>query len=396
MTVPRLTAVRLGGSSKLPLLVLGPSLGASAQALWSPCAPALAERFEVLAWDLPGHGTNTSAVAPFTIEELATAVLDLVDDMLAERGQQGVPFAYAGESAGGAVGLALLLAAPQRVEAAVMVCTGAKLGTADGWVQRAAAVRASGTPSLVSMSAERWFGPGFVEREPDVASALLHALSEVDDEGYALVCQALAGFDVRDRLGEIRTPVLAIAGSDDVAAPPAGMEELANGVRDGRLVVLDGVAHLAPAERPAEVADLVVRHLSGQPLEEPMPERRAAGYAVRREVLGNDHVDRAIAGTTDLTRDFQELITDYAWGSVWTRPGLDRRSRSMITLTALVAGGHHDELRLHLRAALRNGLTVDEIKEVLVQSAIYCGVPAANTAFRIAQEVIEEVLEQGA
>lgn len=114
------------------------------------------------------------------------------------------------------------------------------------------------------------------------------------------------------------------------------------------------------------------------------------GMKVRREVLGDEHVDRASAGATDLTRDFQELITTYAWGEIWTRPGLDRRSRSMITLTALIARGHHEELAMHLRAALRNGLTVDEIKEVLLQSAIYCGVPDANTAFRVAQQVLAE------
>ena len=113
-----------------------------------------------------------------------------------------------------------------------------------------------------------------------------------------------------------------------------------------------------------------------------------AGIAVRREVLGEAHVDRATAAATDLTRDFQEFITRYAWGGVWTRPGLDRRSRSMITLTALVARGHHEELAMHLRAALRNGLSRDEIREVILQSAIYCGVPDANTAFRIAQEVL--------
>lgn len=114
------------------------------------------------------------------------------------------------------------------------------------------------------------------------------------------------------------------------------------------------------------------------------------GLRVRREVLGDEHVDRATASATELTREFQELITEYAWGSIWTRPGLDRRSRSLITLTALVARGHHEELALHLRAALRNGLTVDEIKETLLQTAIYCGVPDANTAFRIAQSVLEE------
>jgi 3-oxoadipate enol-lactonase/4-carboxymuconolactone decarboxylase len=119
-------------------------------------------------------------------------------------------------------------------------------------------------------------------------------------------------------------------------------------------------------------------------------ETYAAGIQVRRAVLGDDHVARAVAATTEFTADFQDLITRYAWGEIWTRPGLDRRSRSMITLTAMVARGHHAELAMHVRAARRNGLTVDEIKEVLLQTAIYCGVPDANTAFRIAGEVLAE------
>jgi len=114
------------------------------------------------------------------------------------------------------------------------------------------------------------------------------------------------------------------------------------------------------------------------------------GMKTRRAVLGDEHVDNAIAATTPFTADFQDLITRYAWGEIWSRPGLDRRTRSCITLTALVALGHHHELAMHVRAALRNGLTPDEIKEVLLQSAVYCGVPAANRAFAIASEVLAE------
>ncbi len=109
---------------------------------------------------------------------------------------------------------------------------------------------------------------------------------------------------------------------------------------------------------------------------------------MRREVLGDEHVDRATAAATSLTADFQELITRYAWGGVWTREGLDRRSRSIVTVTALVAGGHFDELEFHLLAAKRNGLTEEEIVEVLLQTAIYCGVPAANSAFAVAARVL--------
>jgi 4-carboxymuconolactone decarboxylase len=114
------------------------------------------------------------------------------------------------------------------------------------------------------------------------------------------------------------------------------------------------------------------------------------GMRIRREVLGDAHVDRATARTTGFTADFQDLITRYAWGEIWARPLLDRRIRSCVTLTALVAGGHLEELAMHVRAALRNGLSPDEIKEVLLQTAIYCGVPAANSAFAVAQRVLVE------
>jgi len=152
--------------------------------------------------------------------------------------------------------------------------------------------------------------------------------------------------------------------------------------------VLDEVAHLPPAEAAAEVARLIAGH---PPRTQSTESVHDAGLAVRRAVLGDAHVDRASANATDFTREFQDFITTYAWGSIWTRPGLDRRSRSLITLTALVARGHHEELALHIRAARTNGLTNDEIKELLLQTAIYCGVPDANTAFRIAQGVLAEM-----
>jgi 3-oxoadipate enol-lactonase/4-carboxymuconolactone decarboxylase len=119
-------------------------------------------------------------------------------------------------------------------------------------------------------------------------------------------------------------------------------------------------------------------------------DRHQQGMQLRRAVLGDEHVDRAVESTTPFTEDFQDLITRYAWGEIWTRTGLDRRMRSAITMTALVARGHYEELALHVRAALRNGLTTDEIAEVLLHSAVYCGVPAANAAFRVAQRVLRE------
>jgi 3-oxoadipate enol-lactonase / 4-carboxymuconolactone decarboxylase len=390
------TAVRMGGHPDLPLLVLGPSLGTSAITLWSAAAAHLGRDFQVVAWDLPGHGTNRVPLKPddrVTMADLAADVLEVVDSLIDGFGP--ARFHYAGNSVGGAVGLQLLLDAPDRVASATLLCTGAQIGTAESWSERIETVRASGTPALVGPSAERWFAPGFLDQEPERGSALLDALSDTDDDGYAAVCSALATFDVRDRLPEITVPVLAVAGSCDEVAPASSLALVAEGVAHGRLVVLDDVGHLAPAEAPEAVARLIREQAYGVPARDDLTvaQVREQGMAVRREVLGAVHVDRATAAATDLTSDFQRFITEYAWGGIWTRPGLDRRSRSLVTLTALVARGHHEELAMHVRAARTNGLTVEEIKEVLLQTAIYCGVPDANTAFRIAQRVLAETDE---
>ena len=119
-------------------------------------------------------------------------------------------------------------------------------------------------------------------------------------------------------------------------------------------------------------------------------DKREEGMKVRREVLGDEHVDRSLERATDFTAEFQDLITRYAWGEIWTRPGLDRKTRSCMTLVALVALGRFDELELHVKGALRNGLTHDEIKEVLLHCTVYCGVPAGNSAFAVARKVLED------
>ena len=377
MTVPRLIGADFGGPTGAGLLLLGPSVGTSAATLWGAAAERLAEHIHVVGWDLPGHGGSPAAA--FRMPDLAAGVLALADDIM-----PGAAFHYAGDSIGGAVGLQLLLDAPERLRSATLLCTGAVIGRPEDWAARAATVRASGTDAVVDLARQRWFAAGFIDRRPAVVSALLDALRGTDDESYAQACEALADFDVTNRLAEITTPVLAVAGTEDISTPPDSLQRIASGVKHGRMVVLDGVGHLAPAEAPDRVADLILGQLA------PRDRVYDAGMAVRREVLGDAHVDRAVAATTEFTADFQDLITRYAWGSIWTRPGLDRRSRSLITLTALVARGHHEELAMHVRAARRNGLTNDEIKELLLQTAIYCGVPDANTAFRIANQVLAE------
>jgi 3-oxoadipate enol-lactonase/4-carboxymuconolactone decarboxylase len=391
MSVPRLATIELApGPVDRPLLVLGPSLGTSVATLWGPVARRLGQRFRVLGWDFPGHG-NSGPAGNFTVGDLAVAVLAAVDAYAGDP----TMFGYAGDSLGGAVGLQLMLDAPKRVAWAVLCCTGPRIGEPEGWRDRVAAVRSGGTAVLLESAPERWFAPGYRDRAPKIAAALLNDLAACDDDSYAAACEALTEFDVRNRIEEIGAPLLAVAGERDAVTPPPLLRHLAAGVQQGRLVVLDGVAHLAPAEAPHRVAALIAEQAAAEPPKSRTTAQvRAEGMRVRREVLGDVHVDRALERTTDLTRDFQDFITTYAWGGVWTRAGLDRRSRSLVTLAALVARGHHEELAMHLRAARRNGLTDDEIAEALLQTAIYCGVPDANTAFRIAQEVLIEPIDE--
>jgi len=372
MTRPRLIgtvgAVRSAASAP-ELIVLGPSLGTTA-ALWDEAAAELSAELRVLRFDLPGHGASPAAAAPFTIAELADAVIDLVDSI------GGGAFHYAGVSAGGAVGLELALRHPERVSTLAVVCAAARIGSAEGWAERAQLVRASGTASLVSLSAERWFAPGFLDENPQAGGAELSRLVEVDDESYALCCEALAAFDAREAVRGITSPTLIVAGEFDIATPPEQLEALAATIPGAAYVLLRGVAHLPARESPRELSALI--------------RSRIGGMRVRREVLGDAHVDAAVAATTPETADWQDFITRYAWGAIWSRPGLARRDRSLLTIAALVTGGHHNELAMHVRAALGNGLSRAEICEAIMHTAVYAGVPAANSAFGIARAVFEE------
>ncbi|MET1022218.1 MAG: alpha/beta fold hydrolase [Arthrobacter sp.] len=258
MAKPTVKAVLLSPQRALgdkPLLIVGPSLGTSSL-LWAQAGAVLGGEVDVVAWDLPGHGVSDAARDPFTVAELADAVIDLVDSIA-----PGARFHYAGVSLGGATGLQLAIKHGDRLKSLSVQCSGAKIGTPEGWLERAQTVRTQGTAVMIQGSAQRWFAPGFMDRQPELSSRLLHALRDADRFSYSFCCEALAGFDVRDQLGTIRVPTQAIAGALDSAAPPALAEEIAAGIRSGggtaTAVTLEGVAHLAPFEAPGHVADLL-------------------------------------------------------------------------------------------------------------------------------------------
>ncbi|MES1169187.1 MAG: alpha/beta fold hydrolase [Leifsonia sp.] len=247
MTVPLLAATAPAGPDGAPLLLLGPSLGTSS-ILWNRAAELLQRRFRTVSWDLPGHGRSPKASEPFTTKELADGVVNVLDEL----GESSA--LYAGVSLGGAVGLELLLAHPGRIDAAAIICSGAVIGTPEAWRERAAAVRAGSTSSLVVPSAQRWFAPQTPARSPEITGLLLHSLQDADDASYALCCDALAGYDARDALPRIRVPVLAVWGEYDQVTPEASAIEIASGVPRGTVVEIVGAAHLAAAERPEDVA----------------------------------------------------------------------------------------------------------------------------------------------
>jgi 3-oxoadipate enol-lactonase / 4-carboxymuconolactone decarboxylase len=366
-------AYSVEGPSDAQAIVLSNSLGTTT-ALWDGIAERFAEHFRVIRYDLRGHGDSPTPSGPYSIDDLGQDVLNLVDALGVSQ------FAFCGTSLGGAVGMWVASREPERVLGLVLAAAAPLFGTPESWRERAAAVRADGLSAISDALIGRWFTEGFRAVRPDVVEAIIAGLGRCDPEGYALCCEALADMDLRDRLAQITAPTLVVGGSNDLVVPPEESLALSEAIVGSSLAVMPG-AHLVAIERPEAFTDGVLAHLRDSPYDR--------GMAVRRQVLGDEYVDHALSRVTPFTASFQELITRYAWGEIWTRPGLDRRMRSAITIAMLAASGHVNELDFHISAALRNGLSEDEISEILLQVAIYSGVPAANLAFGAAQRALE-------
>lgn len=370
---------RLEGKPGPLVLVLSHSIGTD-HGMWEPQIADLTQHFQVLRYDTRGHGASDAPAGGYSVEQLGKDVLALADGLGISK------FAFCGLSMGGAIGQWLAAKAPHRIEHLILANTGPRLGSPENWEMRIRAVTEKGMSGIADLAMQRFFSSEALQRGDPPTESIKSVFLGTSPVGYAGCCAALRDFDANAMLGQISAPTLVITGQRDVSTPWAGNGEiLCQKIAGAKSVLLDA-AHLSNLERPHSFTSAVAEFLLAKATADPLQN----GFKMRREVLGDEHVDRSIANTNDLNREFQDLITRYAWGTIWTRPGLDIRTRRLLVLAMTAALGRHEEFRLHLRAGLKGGLEVSDLKEVLLQTAIYAGVPAANTAFQIAREELGE------
>ncbi len=376
---------RLDGDDAAPVLVLLNSIGTD-MALWDGCLTALIRRFRVLRLDTRGHGASDAPPGDYSLAMLAADVVAVMDAAgLASA-------AVAGVSLGGMIAMQLAIDHADRVTALAPICTSATMD-AGAWADRIATVRGAGTQAIADLAIGRFLSPRFAATHPEVAASLRRELVAMADDGYAGAGAAIRDMALIERLPGLALPVLVVAGDRDSSTPFAGHgERIAAAIAGAKVAHLDA-AHLAPIEAPAALAALLIGFLlcdgdaamAADTLFD-------AGLLNRRRVLGDAWVDASLAGRTPFSADFQAMITRIAWAEIWGRPGLDDRTRRLLVVAITASLGRWEEFGLHVRAGLsRNGFTRDELKEVLMQTAIYAGVPAANTAFAEAGRIIAEL-----
>src|SRR3954471_12678738 len=376
----------LTGPENAPVVAFSNSIGTTLQ-MWDRQVPALSDRYRCLRYDTRGHGRSQVLDQPVTIGDLADDLAGLLDALGVEKAH------IVGLSLGGMTAQAFGARYPDRALSLVLMATSAYVPR--GWDERAATVRAKGMGAIVDMVMARWFVPAFLEAHPETIAPLHARFLQNDPEGYAACCEAIRDMDLRASNAELRAPTLIIAGADDPATPLAMMEDIRSRVPQAELVVLPQAAHILSIERP----EAVNRHLAAflDDFTSAKPIRAGgvsfeAGLANRKSVLGAEHVERSLRNAGAFAMPWQDFITRTAWGEIWGDPTLPRKVRSLVTLSMMVALHREEEFKLHVRPALRNGVTIEELRALLLQTAIYAGVPATNAAFRWVKETLKDEL----
>lgn len=372
---------RAQGEPARPPLVLLHAIGTDST-LWDRTVPALVDRFRLLRVDLRGHGASDSPGGDYALALLA-------QDVAAAMTAAGVGrAAVAGVSLGGMVAMQLALDRPDLVTALIPICTSAAMDAAV-WDERIRTVRAHGVAAIADAAMGRFLSPAFAATHPALAAGLRAELLATSAEGYAGAGAAIRDMALLPRLPRIAVPTLVLAGTHDRSTPAAGhADRIAALVPGAHLSLLDA-SHLAPVDNPGAVADALIRFLADPGTQEAERALLDAGTVNRRRVLGDAWVDRSLAAATAFDADFQAMIARTAWQEVWGRPGLDDRTRRLLVIAMTASLGRWEEFRLHVRSGLdRGGFTVDELKETLMQIAVYAGVPAANTGFAEAGPIV--------
>jgi len=369
--------VLIEGPPGAPPLVLLHSLGTTAH-IWDAQAAALSRSFRVIRPDLRGHGLTTCTPGPYSMALFADDLAALLTALEIDEVHLG------GISIGGLIAQSFAAAHPGRVASLMLVDTALSIPPAQSWTDRAAKVRAEGMGSIADAVLARWVTPAFLDA-PET-HGLREMLMRTPAEGYAAAAEAIAAADLTASTSTLQIPTLIVVGEQDQATPIASAQALNAAIAGSSLAIIENAAHIPTVEKPAEVTAVLSQFLSPA-----VTDYFTAGMNTRKQVLGEAHVARASANATDFDREFQAFITRTAWGAVWSRPGLDRRTRSLVTLSILGALGREEELKLHLRATKNTGATPADVAEALMHVAVYAGVPAANSAFRIAKEVFGEI-----
>jgi 3-oxoadipate enol-lactonase/4-carboxymuconolactone decarboxylase len=376
---------RIEGAPDLPVLFFLNSIGTDMN-LWDRLTPLIAGRFQILRMDARGHGASDDPTGDYSLEALAADALAVMD-------AAGVDSAaVCGLSLGGMVAMTMALQAPHRLWALVCACTSAQMD-AEAWRARVETARGGGMSAVAELALGRFFSEDFARSHLGVVATVRAGLIAMSPDGYAGCGAAIRDMRLSHRLGEISVPTLVIAGAKDVSTPFEGHGAVLAAEIKGSEVQMLQTGHLACLEDPGGFAGalgpFLQGHLQGSAVGEAEDRLFKAGLVNRRTVLGDTWVDAALANRTSFNADFQAMITRYAWHEIWGRPGLDHRTRRLLVIAITTALGRWEEFRLHVRAGLeQGGFTQTELKEVLMQTAIYAGVPAANTAFAEAAGVI--------